>query len=71
MAVRPSGLLGRAADGALDVRNDPYASPTGFPFKVAQLPGTLSEEDTYSRRPRLCDLGYLRTPYVKANGARG
>src|SRR5665213_3347471 len=29
--------------GKLRVFTDPLASPTGFPFKVVQLPGTLSE----------------------------
>nr|WP_311132619.1 nitronate monooxygenase [Nonomuraea gerenzanensis] len=53
------------------VRNDPLASPTGFPFKVAAVPGTLSEQDVYEARPRLCDLGYLRTPYEKADGSIG
>jgi NAD(P)H-dependent flavin oxidoreductase YrpB (nitropropane dioxygenase family) len=64
-------LLRLAAGGALGVRNDPHASPAGFPFKVAELTGTLSEEDTYRNRPRLCDLGYLRTPYRKENGPVG
>lgn len=64
-------LRERAADGTLQVRNDPATSPTGFPFKVAGLPGTLSEPETYRIRPRLCDLGYLRTPYLRANGAIG
>ncbi|HZW03320.1 MAG TPA: nitronate monooxygenase [Anaerolineaceae bacterium] len=35
-------------------------SPTGFPFKVAQLPGTLSEEAVYADRRRVCDLGLLQ-----------
>ncbi|MFA1542837.1 nitronate monooxygenase [Actinomadura monticuli] len=64
-------LVERALDGTLRVRNDPRASPTGFPFKVAALPGTLSEPDVYARRPRLCDLSYLRTPYLKENGTVG
>lgn len=64
-------LLADAVEGSLEVRNDPYASPTGFPFKVAKAPGTLSEEEIYAERPRLCDLGYLRTPYLKADGAVG
>ncbi|GGQ17575.1 nitronate monooxygenase [Streptosporangium pseudovulgare] len=64
-------LLRDAAAGTLEVRNDPRASPTGFPFKVAQVPGTLSEPGIHQRRPRLCDLGYLRTPYVKPDGAVG
>ncbi len=41
------------------VRTSLY-SPTGFPFKVAQLAGTLSEPDVYAGRRRLCDLGFLR-----------
>ncbi|GLZ11498.1 2-nitropropane dioxygenase [Actinomadura sp. NBRC 104425] len=64
-------LLQAALTGGLRVRNDPDASPAGFPFKVAELPGTLSEAEVYRDRPRLCDLGYLRTPYVRANGAVG
>ncbi len=64
-------LLQDAADGTLQVRNDPSASPTGFPFKVARQPGTLSEPEVYERRPRLCDLGYLRTPYRKPDGEVG
>lgn len=60
-----------ASAGALQVRNDPNASPAGFPFKVAQLSGTLSEEETYQARSRLCDLGYLRTPHRKDNGTVG
>ncbi|MBA4383922.1 MAG: 2-nitropropane dioxygenase [Anaerolinea sp.] len=35
-------------------------SPTGFPFKVAQLNGTLSDEDVYTARRRNCDLGLLK-----------
>lgn len=53
------------------VRTDASASPTGFPFKVAQLPGTLSDPTVYGQRPRLCDLGYLRTPYVRPDGRVG
>lgn len=64
-------LLDRLHTGTLEVRTDPRASPTGFPFKVARLPGTLSEERLSEGRPRLCDLGYLRTPYVREGGAVG
>ena len=58
-------------DGTLRVRTDPLASPTGFPFKVAQLDDTLSDPAVHSARPRLCDLGYLRTPYLREDGAVG
>ena len=53
------------------MRNEPHASPAGFPFKVAQLPGTLSQDDTYRGRPKLCDLGYLRAPYQRPDGKIG
>lgn len=55
----------------LDVRNDPRASPTGFPFKIAQVPGTLSDPHVYEARPRRCDLSYLRQPYRRENGTIG
>lgn len=57
--------------GRLEVKNDPLASPTGFPFKVASLQDTASEEETYQARPRLCDLSYLRTPYEREDGDVG
>jgi hypothetical protein len=47
------------------------ASPTGFPFKVVQVEGTISEESTYQARTRICDLGYLRHAYKKENGDLG
>lgn len=65
------GLLARGAAGTLRVRNDPLASPTGFPFKVARLPNTLSTEGEFALRTRLCDLGFLRTPFLKDDGAIG
>jgi len=54
-----------------DVFTDPKASPTGFPFKVARLQDTLSELETYLKRPRICNLGYLRSLYKKADGSIG
>ncbi|PKO12467.1 MAG: 2-nitropropane dioxygenase [Chloroflexi bacterium HGW-Chloroflexi-10] len=35
-------------------------SPTGFPFKVAQLNNTLADDEVYEARRRLCDLGFLQ-----------
>jgi NAD(P)H-dependent flavin oxidoreductase YrpB (nitropropane dioxygenase family) len=60
-----------ALRGELAVRTDPRASPTGFPFKVAQLEGTLSATGIRDQRRRVCDLGYLRTVYLKADGSYG
>jgi nitronate monooxygenase len=57
--------------GQAGVFTDPLASPAGFPFKVAQLAGTLSDVALYASRPRLCDLGYLRHPYRRADGTIG
>ncbi|MCF7942455.1 MAG: nitronate monooxygenase [Spirochaetia bacterium] len=53
------------------VRTDIDASPTGFPFKVMELSGTLSETEVYSQRERICNLGYLREPYKKDDGSLG
>lgn len=64
-------LLDRLRAGTLEVRTSALASPTGFPFKVAQIEGTIGSGETYGKRPRLCDLGYLRTPFVKEDGALG
>lgn len=64
-------LLVRLGGGDLSVRTDPLASPTGFPFKVVSLPGTLSGDETFEARPRLCDLGYLRVPFERAPGKVG
>ncbi|MEV4707879.1 nitronate monooxygenase [Actinoplanes sp. NPDC049316] len=64
-------LLREAAGETLTVRNDVRASPTGFPFKLAALTGTAADDRVYADRPRLCDLGYLRTPYRRTNGTVG
>lgn len=47
-------------NSAKPIATDPLASPTGFPFKVASLAGTLSENDLYLQRQRICDIGLLR-----------
>jgi NAD(P)H-dependent flavin oxidoreductase YrpB (nitropropane dioxygenase family) len=65
------GLLTEMGAGRLNIRTDPLASPTGFPFKVASVAGTVSEADTYAARPRLCDLSYLRVPYEREPGTLG
>jgi len=53
------------------VFTDPVASPTGFPFKVVRIEGTLSESIEYEKRNRVCDLGYLRTGYRREDGSLG
>lgn len=64
-------VLTAVLEGNIDLYTDGRASPTGFPFKVVQLEGTLSDEDVYNRRERNCDLGYLRTLYRKPDGSVG
>ncbi len=63
------GLLKMARTRSAVVATDALASPTGFPFKVARLAGTLSDQDVYLSRPRICDLGYLREAYRNDAGA--
>lgn len=58
-------------EGRDSVFTDPFASPTGFPFKVFRLDGTVSEDDVFEARERVCDLGYLRETYRKADGTLG
>jgi nitronate monooxygenase len=55
-------------DGKARTFTDPLASPTGFPFKVLQMPGTQSDGRANEQRTRLCDLGYLRHLYRAADG---
>jgi len=61
-------LLAKVLAGTARVFTDPFASPTSFPFKVARLEGSLSEDEIYSSRPRVCDLGYLREAYRTPSG---
>lgn len=61
-------LLQQVADGRARVVTDLAASPTNFPFKVSALEDSLSESETYAERPRVCDLGYLRSAYKTAEG---
>ena len=64
-------LLAQAKTGSGVVFTDSLASPTGFPFKVAQLEGTSSSFPIYQERKRVCDLGYLREPYAVSEGNIG
>ena len=64
-------LLAQAISSKAHVFTDPLASPTGFPFKVARLENTNSEQKNYLSRPRICDLGFLREPYKTAEGSIG
>lgn len=56
-------LLEKSVEGTARVFTDPVSSPTGFPFKAAQLEGSNSAKDVYERRTRVCDIGHLREAY--------
>lgn len=58
------------ARGELKV-TDTMVSPTGFPFKVAQLPGTLADGAVYQGRRRVCDISMLQANYLTAEGELG
>jgi len=64
-------VLDMSRQGHVEVHTDPVASPTGFPFKVVQFPGSISEADVYQQRDRGCDLGYLRHAYKREDGTLG
>lgn len=64
-------VIAASRAGTARVFTDPAASPTGFPFKVADVPGTLSDAEVYAARTKTCDLGYLRQMYVTPEGKLG
>jgi NAD(P)H-dependent flavin oxidoreductase YrpB (nitropropane dioxygenase family) len=58
-------------EGKLIVRTDMRISPTGFPFKVADLESTIAEPNVYAARTRICDQGELVSLYERPNGSIG
>ena len=57
-----SAILAALKNGVEDadlVRTTTF-SPTGFSFKVVQLQDTLSNDDVYTNRQRICDIGILQ-----------
>jgi len=61
-------VIQQVLSGEANVRTDLQASPTGFPFKVLQMEGTLSQKTLYERRLRSCDMGYLRSACADGDG---
>lgn len=61
-------VLEQVLAGEADIYTSPTASPTGFPFKVVQLSGTLAEVPIYEGRPRICDMGFLREIVHEGDG---
>lgn len=64
-----SKVLKQVLDKKTRIFTSPAMSPTGFPFKVAIMEGTLSERDVYESRPRICDLNFLRNIFKEKNGS--
>lgn len=72
--IRPdvkAEVICRSIAGENQVFTDPVGSPTGFPFKVLQYPGSVSDSKVLNERDRICDLGYLRELYSKPGGGIG
>ena len=53
-------VLASAARGEASILTDPYASPTGYPFKIVSWSGNAASD---LKRERVCDLGYLRVAF--------
>jgi nitronate monooxygenase len=64
--LRRQGYLGE-----LIITTDLDASPTGYPFKVAQLLGTVSDAKVYGDRDRICSQWVLVEVYLMPNGKIG
>jgi nitronate monooxygenase len=60
-----SRVMAALAEGTVTLRTDPRASPTGYPFKIVELPG---DAERAAARTRVCDLGYLRVPVRTKEG---
>lgn len=58
-------------EGKLIVKTDMRISPTGFPFKVAVLGGTISDPEIYQERKRVCNQGALVSLYEKPDSSIG
>jgi len=67
-AALKQSVVEAVRQGEAEVRTDARASPTGFPFKLVEWPG--SDAKDYGRK-RICDLGYLRTAYLREDGRIG
>jgi nitronate monooxygenase len=64
-------VLREVREGRASILTSATVSPTGFPFKVVRLDGTLSDERVYAARERVCNLRFLRTLFKKDDGSVG
>ena len=63
--------LEKVLDASITIFTDPSASSSGYPFKILAVEESLSDELIYENRPRICDLGYLRSAYFRQDGSVG
>lgn len=61
----------QAFDKVLENFTSVTASPTGFPFKVAQISGTVAERAVSEARVRACTAGHLVEVYQTKKGRPG
>jgi NAD(P)H-dependent flavin oxidoreductase YrpB (nitropropane dioxygenase family) len=61
-------VLTHAARGEVNIRTEPRASPTGYPFKMVRWAGMPARA---AGRERVCDLGYLRVAFMGPDGKVG
>ncbi len=69
-AVREQ-IIKHVQSDSISIATSMRASPTGYPFKVASVEGTISDPAVFDSRERKCDLGFLREVFVKSDGAFG
>lgn len=62
-------ILRSVLDEEIEVYTSAVASPTGFPFKVVMAKDTMAMPDLYAERPRICDLGFLRSLHKMEDGS--
>ncbi|MEA3306290.1 MAG: nitronate monooxygenase [Elusimicrobiota bacterium] len=65
-----SKVLRLLKENKLKVGNTMF-SPAGFPFKVAQVPGTVSDKAAREGRKRICDICLLQATYLLPDGSLG
>lgn len=64
-------VLQKVLNGEAKILTDYRASTSGYPFKVVELEGTISQKEVFENRKRICDLGALRQAYTKDDGTIG
>lgn len=64
-------IVSAISRGDSSIFTDAEASPTGFPFKVMKLKDTIGDLKDLEKRKKICNLGYLRDMYKKADGSIG